>query len=216
MRWCLLIEEFVPEFRHIKGKHNLIDDALSMLELDDSSEESNLERPTTLCMAAKISRTEMINDELSPTDGFEMVEAFGIKSKKKTKDEDYEFPMQIPYIAKIQDKDKSLMKKLMKSDHKYELNKKERTAVLTLNGKIFISRAIINPVIDWYHQYLCHPGATRTKATIRNTTTWPGLIWNVQSHCKTCKVCQFNKKTRKQYGNAMGNCTGRLNWTLKS
>jgi hypothetical protein len=29
-----------------------------------------------------------------------MAEAFDIKPKKKTKDEDYEFPMQIPYIAK--------------------------------------------------------------------------------------------------------------------
>jgi hypothetical protein len=33
-------------------------------------------------MAAIISRTEIIHDELSPTDGFEMAEAFGIKSKK--------------------------------------------------------------------------------------------------------------------------------------
>jgi hypothetical protein len=39
-----------------------------------------------------------------------MAEAFGIKSKKKTKDEDYEFPIQILYIAKIQDKDKLLIK----------------------------------------------------------------------------------------------------------
>jgi hypothetical protein len=61
-------------------------------------------------MTAIISRTETINDELSPTDGFEMAEAFGIKSKKKTKDEDYEFPMQIPYIEKMQDTYKSLMK----------------------------------------------------------------------------------------------------------
>ena len=38
MRWRLLIEEFGPEFRHIKGKHNLIADALSRLELDDSSQ----------------------------------------------------------------------------------------------------------------------------------------------------------------------------------
>jgi hypothetical protein len=60
--------------------------------------------------------------------------------------------MQIPYIAKMQDKDKSLMKELMKSDHKYELTKIERTAVLTLNGKICIPTAIRNPVIDWYHQ----------------------------------------------------------------
>jgi hypothetical protein len=44
-------------------------------------------------MTAIISRTKIINDELSPTDGFEMAEAFGLKSKKKTKDEDKEFPM---------------------------------------------------------------------------------------------------------------------------
>jgi hypothetical protein len=43
MRWRLLIEECGPEFRHIKGKHNLIDDTLSSLELDDSSQESELE-----------------------------------------------------------------------------------------------------------------------------------------------------------------------------
>jgi hypothetical protein len=129
-----------------------------------------------------------------------MAEAFGVKSKKKTKDKEYEFPIQIPYIAKMQNKDKSLMKELTKSDHKYELTKIERTAVLPLNGKIFIPAVIRNPVIDWYHQYLCHPGATRTEASIRNTMTWPGLTRIVQSHCKTCKLCQFNKKTRKQYG----------------
>jgi hypothetical protein len=76
-----------------------------------------------------------------------MVEAFGIISKKKTKDEDYEFPMQIPYITNMQDKDKSPMKELMKSDHNYELTKIERTAVLTLNGKIFIPTTIRNSFI---------------------------------------------------------------------
>jgi hypothetical protein len=74
--------------------------------------------------------------------------------------------MQIPYIAKIQDKNKLLMKELMESYHKYKLIKRECTAVLTLNGKIFILTAIRNPVIDWYQQYLCHPGATRTESTI--------------------------------------------------
>jgi hypothetical protein len=145
-------------------------------------------------MAAIISRTEIMNDELSPTDGFGMAEAFCIKSKKKTKDKgkDYEIPMQIAYIAKMQDKDKSLIKELTKSDHKYELTKIERTAVLTPNGKIFISTAIRNSVIGWYHQCICHPGATRTEATTRNTMMWPGLTWNVPSHCKTCKLCQFN------------------------
>jgi hypothetical protein len=43
-----------------------------------------------------------------------MTESFGVKTKKKIKDEDHEFPMQIPYIAKMQDKDKSIKKELMK------------------------------------------------------------------------------------------------------
>jgi hypothetical protein len=30
--------------------------------------------------------------------------------------------------------------------------------------------------------------------------TWSGLTQTVQSFCKTCKLFQFNKKTRKQYG----------------
>jgi hypothetical protein len=51
-----------------------------MLELNNSSEESNLEKPTSQSMAAIISRIEIINDELSPTYGFEMAEAFGIKT----------------------------------------------------------------------------------------------------------------------------------------
>jgi hypothetical protein len=84
------------------------------------------------------------------------------------------------------------MKQLNKSDHKYELTKIERTAVLKLNGKLFILKVIRNPVINWYHQYICHPGVTGTNATIRNTMMWPGLTRNVQSHCKTCKLCQFN------------------------
>jgi hypothetical protein len=71
---------------------------------------------------------------------------------------------------------------------------------MTLNGKLFIQTEIRKSVIGWYHQYFCNPGATRTKATIRNTTTWPVLTRNIQSHCKTCKLCQFNKNKRKQYG----------------
>jgi hypothetical protein len=142
-------------------------------------------------MAAIISRTEITNQELSPTDGFDMAESFGIKSKNKTKDEDYDFSLQIPYIAKMQDKDKLLMNELMKSYHKYELTKIECTSVLTLNGRIFIHTAMRNSVIGWYIQYLFHPGSTRTDSTNRNTMTCPGLTQNVEYHCKNLQ----NKKT---------------------
>jgi hypothetical protein len=71
-------KQFGPELRHIKGKNRLITDALSRLKVDESSEESNLEKPTAQCMAAVISRSEILNDKLSVADGFEMAESFGI------------------------------------------------------------------------------------------------------------------------------------------
>jgi hypothetical protein len=81
MRWRLLIEEFGSEFKYIQGKHNLIADALSRLEMEDYSDEPILDKPTHRCLAAIISRTKIINDKLSPSDGFEMAESFGIKTK---------------------------------------------------------------------------------------------------------------------------------------
>jgi hypothetical protein len=47
-----------------------------------SSDESILDKPTHHCMEAIISRTKIINDKLSPSDGFIMAESFGIKNKK--------------------------------------------------------------------------------------------------------------------------------------
>jgi hypothetical protein len=60
MRWRLLIEEFGPEFKYIQGKHNLIADTLSRLEMKDSSDESILDRPTPKCMVATISRKKLL------------------------------------------------------------------------------------------------------------------------------------------------------------
>jgi hypothetical protein len=36
MRWRLILEEFGPELNHIKGKKNIVADALSRLELSDN------------------------------------------------------------------------------------------------------------------------------------------------------------------------------------
>jgi hypothetical protein len=95
------IEEFGPLFRHIKGKHNKIADALSRLELDDSSEESKLEKPTTAqCKAAIISRSDIIDDKLSATDGFEMIESFGINLRRKTKMRTSNFLCNFPKLQK--------------------------------------------------------------------------------------------------------------------
>jgi hypothetical protein len=49
--------------------------------MEDSSDEPILDKPTHQCMAAIISRTKIINDKISSSDGFEMAESFGINSE---------------------------------------------------------------------------------------------------------------------------------------
>jgi hypothetical protein len=154
------------------------------------------DKPTFQFMAAIMVRSPCILNELDP-DIFENAENFGETTEERN---DYTFPMDMPYIAEMQEKDKHLMTEIKKENHKYELKKIERTLVLTWDGDIFIPTAVHNDVISWYHEYLCHPVATHTEATIRSAMIWPGLTKEVQSHCKKCKLCQLHKKNRKQYG----------------
>jgi hypothetical protein len=99
----------------------------------------------------------------------------------------------------MQEKDESLMKELKKENHRYQLIKIECTLVFTQNSQIFIPTEIRQHGIVWYHRYLCLLGATRTKSTIHGTMMRPRLTKNLQSHYKTCKLCQFNKKTNTKY-----------------
>ena len=42
MRWCLILEEFGPELKYIKGVNNVVADALSRLEMSDNQEILNI------------------------------------------------------------------------------------------------------------------------------------------------------------------------------
>ena len=42
MRWCLILEEFGPELKYIKGENNVVSDTLSCLEKSDNQEILNI------------------------------------------------------------------------------------------------------------------------------------------------------------------------------
>ena len=42
MRWRLILEEYGPELRYIKGENNIVADALSRLDMDDNVSDSEL------------------------------------------------------------------------------------------------------------------------------------------------------------------------------
>jgi transposase InsO family protein len=109
------------------------------------------------------------------------------------------FPMHTALIFKEQMKVQGLREKGL-SQPNYSMQNIEGYDLLCFKDKIYIPQSLRQRVLSWYHEYLLHPGQTRTEQTIRNTMTWPGLTQDVERFCSTCPVCQLTKKERKKYG----------------
>ena len=109
------------------------------------------------------------------------------------------FPMHTALIFKEQIKVPGLREKGLAQPH-YSMQHIEGHDLLCYKDKIYIPQSLRQKVLSWYHEYLLHPGQTRTEKTIRNTMTWPGLTQDVERLCSTCPVCQLTKRERKKYG----------------
>ena len=172
IRWRLLIEEFGPSWMHIKGETNVIADALSRLDANF--------------------------DTKLPTKPTSEVMAYIFVTDKDIKETD--FPLSPTLIAKYQSLDKELKRRCMSdANTNFSTKKVEGVEVITYNGKIYIPIQLQQRVVAWYHEYLAHPGESRTEATIRQTCTWKNMRNHVTAFCKTCRTCQLFKKQGKKY-----------------
>jgi hypothetical protein len=52
--------------------------------------------------------------------------------------------------------------------------------LLSYKEKICIPHSLRQRVLSWYHEYLLHPGQTRTEKTIRNTMKWPCITQDIE------------------------------------
>ena len=112
------------------------------------------------------------------------------------------FPLSYRIIEREQAKDKQLGKNLSNTVYRVKTFRgggKTRT-LICYSEKIAVPRTLQRKVIEWYHDNLCHPGHTRTEATIRQHFHWPTLREDVRKYCATCDVCQRTKKNKKKYG----------------
>ena len=176
IRWRLLLEEYGPELKYIKGTKNVIADLLSRLPM--------LERPLT-------EESHLINDfaehynEINP----------GLPDEAT--------PVTYSNIYTVQQNDNELKSLLARKDN-YTTNTfcggEETYHLICRDGKIVIPKALQNRIVDWYHLTLCHPGVNRTEETIRQHFWWKGLRTTVQNKLRKCGTCQKFKKTNVQYG----------------
>ena len=180
MRWRLICEEFGATLNYIKGNHNIVADGLSRLKLEPSlKSEPNFE----------------VLDQ--PKERL-LHEAFSIEYNSQQT-----FPVQLKILEYEQGKDKSLLTKVRESTaytlRSFRGGGKERKLIVK-NDKIVVPAKLQKPLVEWYHYILCHPGETRTEATIAQHFTWSKMHEHIRRVCSTCHTCQLTKRTKKKYG----------------
>ena len=113
------------------------------------------------------------------------------------------FPLSFAHIATAQGTDRDLQRTAL-SDPKYKLQSfcggGKSHDLITRDLKIVIPKILQCPAVEWYHDYLCHPGETRTEATLRQHFWWSTLRMDVHQICTACSTCQRTKKKISKYG----------------
>jgi len=176
MRWRLILEEYGPELRYIKGKQNIVADALS--------------------------RLDMVQDPL-PMDrhltSIDMAELYATNEDEFPKD------FHLPYAEIVhRQKQSAKIKAFLLKAGEYQLTDfkfgDQTFKVATKAGKIILPTALQSKAVHWYHDTLLHPGETRMELTMGQHYTWEGMRKTIQRVCKRCVYCPFNKPKLKKMG----------------
>ena len=185
MRWRLICEEFGATLTYIQGSSNIVADTLSRLSLKPSLQSENnpdvQDQPESRMLHEAFHFQLFISEDI-PKDAF---------------------PIQLRLLEYEQGKDKALMASARNSNayslKKFQGGGKTRH-LLVKNDKIVVPASLQKRLLQWYHYMLCHPGETRTEATISQHFTWPTLRQDVRRLCSSCHTCQLTKRTKKNYG----------------
>ena len=193
MRWRLILEEYGPDLRYIKGENNIVADALSRMDIID-------EAPLEEKSRAEIQK-ELSPPEVHPKD-LHAAELFADEPSDFPKD----FPLSHAQVAYEQGKDPYIQKCLQRKDMeppyvKTQLKHGGETYELVTKGeRIVLPASLQKKAVEWYHYTLLHPGETRTEATIAQHYFWKGMRDTVKKACARCPTCQLTKKTSQKLG----------------
>ena len=180
-RWRLLLEEFGPEYVHVAGKDNTVADVLSQMDAKFGSKDIPADTGAHLCACAV---TNIERNEAYAIPATREALAKKLISRKEL--EEKKFPLNPKLIFREQQKDKWVKQLAKNQTIKTKLRTVEGVKLLTYKQCIVIPTALRGQIVDWYHTYLTHPGATRMERTLRD-----------QVIEKMCNSVQFAIRVRK-------------------
>jgi transposase InsO family protein len=176
LRWRLLMEEYNMKITYIQGTKNIVADVLSRYPTNNNPEvESQIPTKT------------------------EMSELFATGNDFPTNAN----PLSFKVFSTFQQRDLTIQDLFNKDPNRTHMSRRlfhGGEQLVCYDGKIYVPPPLRNHVVTWYHEYLCHPGETRTEETIRQHLWWPNLRASVRKHVDKCTACQRGKKKRLKYG----------------
>ena len=208
-RWRLLLEEFGPEYVHVAGGDNVVADALSRLDMQERTPETdekasevaseakgdvkNANHIISYCLA-QLERDDGRDDIRSEPES--LAECFAAGEDTQIE----EYPLSPRLIAKEQEKDTEIQESMKKSPEAFTKVTIENTEVTAVNNRMVIPKSLQGRIVAWTHHYLVHPGGTRLEKTLSKLCTWPNMARDIQAYTKTCRKCQLCKTNTKKYG----------------
>lgn len=172
LRWRLIAEEFNITIVHRSGSSNTAADALSRLPLMDTDVPSSVRQAEERFMDAYL--------------------FYPVQNHMHAL-----YPMNFKQLEEVQMNDAHLVNICQKKPNKYKaIATGEHQLIHHLSDenppkwKIVIPVRHINPVLEWFHRVLNHPGATRMYRTMGIHFFFPNMKSIVEEYCKTCNICQ--------------------------
>eukprot|EP00477_Mikrocytos_mackini_P002368 GAHX01002627.1.p1 GENE.GAHX01002627.1~~GAHX01002627.1.p1 ORF type:complete len:943 (-),score=146.49 GAHX01002627.1:47-2875(-) len=71
-------------------------------------------------------------------------------------------------------------------------------------GRLIILNAQVTPFLNETHNYLGHPGASKTKSTLRNFYTFKNFNQSIEETTRNCLLCAKNKKYKAKIDEVSG------------
>ena len=172
LRWRLIAEEYNITIIHRPGESNIAADALSRLPLMDTDVPSSVRQAEE-----RFYDSYLFYPVQNHMDSIYPMKFGQIKAKQ----------MEDPNLARIVEQKPKLYKHIKAGDYLLVHRLSDESPA---KWKIVIPVAHINPVLEWYHRVLNHPGASRMYRTMGMHFYFPNMKSIVEDFCKTCDVCQ--------------------------